>query len=69
MLCGQAAPAGALEHIDFGELDRNGDNRLSSREAYRLQRMGFDFAVADRNRDGYISKPEFDSAVRVTLNA
>jgi len=61
------APAGAVENMAFDELDRNGDNRLSGREASRID--GFDFAVADRNRDGYISKPEFNVAVRRTLHA
>jgi hypothetical protein len=68
ILCCQS-PAGAIAPVAFDELDRNGDNRLSSREAQRIRIRGFDFANADRNRDGYVSKVEFDSAVRITRNA
>ena len=61
------APAGAADFVQFEELDRNGDHRLSNRETRRVE--GFDFAVADRDRDGFISVQEFEFAVRRTMNA
>jgi hypothetical protein len=59
--------AGATDIVQFEDLDRNGDNQLSGKEARRFD--SFDFAIADRDRNGFISEREFDLAVGTMMNA
>jgi hypothetical protein len=51
----------------FAELDHDSDGRLSAREATRCPAL--DFALADRDRDGYVSEAEFNYAMRRARSA
>lgn len=71
MLGALVLSAGALadvkETLVFEDLDSDGDDRLSSIEASRIE--GFDFAKADLDRDGFVNEREFERAVRRTIFA
>ena len=49
--------------VSFGELDSNGDGRLSVTEANASPKLNRAFATADRDRDDYISEREFQAWV------
>jgi Ca2+-binding EF-hand superfamily protein len=49
--------------ISFGELDKNGDGRVSVTEANVSPKLNRAFAEADRDRDDYISEREFQAWV------
>ena len=58
--------------ISFGELDKNGDGRVSVTESNASPKLNRAFATADQDRDDYISEREFqtwvDSLAPVKLN-
>jgi hypothetical protein len=41
----------------FEEVDANGDGRITQQEAQSIE--GLDFAAADANQDGYLSRAEY----------
>jgi Ca2+-binding EF-hand superfamily protein len=49
--------------ISFGELDKNGDGRVSVTEANASPKLNRAFATADQDRDDYISEREFQTWV------
>jgi hypothetical protein len=53
-----ACSASPMDFIPFEELDRNGDGTILEDEAARVANL--DFARADKNRDGQISRQEYE---------
>ena len=49
--------------VSFGELDKNGDGRVSVIEANASPKLNRAFAEADRDRDDFISEREFQAWV------
>jgi hypothetical protein len=67
LVMGLASAAGARDIVPFEDLDRDGDGALSIDEASRIENL--DFALADRDRNGMISRAEYNRAVGRTLTA
>ena len=58
-----AAPALAQDAgLVFTALDANKDGKVSQHEAQKNPMVAQDFAAADKNHDGFLSKDEFDQA-------
>ena len=45
---------------EFGELDLDGNGRIDSSEARGYKLLANDFRMADSNRDGFISRREYE---------
>ncbi len=62
---GQQLPEGeqpkALEEIEFGEIDQDGDGKVT-RDEYVVHGSAEDFQAADTDGDGMLTQEEFDSA-------
>jgi hypothetical protein len=56
-----AGPASGMEASTFDDLDTDKDGRLSREEAAR--QAGLDFAKADANQDGWLTRPEYEAAI------
>lgn len=57
---GQPPPRPAQARPAFSALDRNGDGSVDADEAAAYALLANDFIYADGNRDGRISRREFD---------
>jgi hypothetical protein len=57
---GFAGPASGME-VTFDDLDANKDGKLSREEASK--QAGLDFAKADTNQDGWVTRPEYEAAI------
>jgi EF hand len=47
--------------MSFESLDKNADQKLTASEAMPDKALSDSFAKADTNKDGYISRAEFDA--------
>jgi hypothetical protein len=57
---GLAGPASGMEAA-FDDLDVDKDGKLSKQEASK--QAGLDFAKADTNQDGWLTRPEYEAAI------
>jgi hypothetical protein len=55
-----AGTASGMEST-FDDLDANKDGKLSKEEA--AKQAGLDFAKADANQDGWLTRPEYEAAI------
>ena len=58
-------PAVELKEASLGSLDLNGDGRLSLAEAAGYREIVTRFDRADRNKDGKLTKAEFDRMAKM----
>lgn len=52
----------AAEWPSFEEVDKNADGVIDAQEALTLR--GFNFGAADKNKDGKISKSDYETAMK-----
>lgn len=52
----------AAEWPSFEEVDKNADGTIDAQEALALR--GFDFGIADKNKDGKLSKSDYETATK-----
>ncbi|MCK6416921.1 MAG: EF-hand domain-containing protein [Giesbergeria sp.] len=61
---GPEAPPSTAASAAFDRADANADGKLSPQEAQQLPAIGNRFEQLDNNRDGFLSRAEFEAGAR-----
>ena len=50
-----------MDQMSFDSLDKNADQKLTAAEVASDSKLSENFAKADQNHDGYLSRSEYDA--------